>query len=313
MQLLPLLFAAMTSTSSAAGTVRLDLDDCIPSRDLVSDLVSIEIGFDRVVDGDADVVVRSACDRDFLRIFVARDRPMAGAQDLVVLDIAERRIALSDVRREGGARLVALNVAELVNDAPVVAVAPAAPAAVPAVTAPIRTQPESSAVTLRIGAAPIVRLLPSPGRMAVGMRGSVSVDGRTTPWTASLDGGFEQSASTFELGDVRTRVLSIAALGGLRHAPSEVLSLYLLGGVRGGWAWLESTPNDATVAATDGNGIWLGPMIGARVRYGRSVGISLGIEGGWTTNGIVGDAGGAPAGLVDGWLGADLTIDWSSS
>jgi hypothetical protein len=297
---------ALTSTVSAAATVRLHLAECVTQRDLVEDLVGIELGFERMRAHQAALEVHTACGQADLRIYIERAHTFEGPSPAVVRDIAERRIALTDVRGEGGPRLVALNIAELVQDQATLAAPPPAPAlAAPAPTAP----PPPRGPRLRLGAAPSVRLVPTPGRALPGVRLSVALD-PGGPWVAELDAGFEQADAEVALGVIQTRVLTAALSGGLRLEPGDALALYLQAGLRGGWVWLDAEGADATVAAAGGSGPWVGPLVQARLRYGGRLGVALGLEGGWALYGVFGDAGGARFGLEDGWVGVDLRLDW---
>ncbi|MEQ9502834.1 MAG: hypothetical protein RIT81_38545 [Deltaproteobacteria bacterium] len=288
------------------GPVRLDLAECVPSPDLVHDLVGIEIGVARLSEGDAELVVRTACTTELLRIFVASDRALG---DRVVQDIAERRIALDDVRASGGARLVALNIVELVNDVPIVERRRAFVTESPAPSV-VRT-PVSATVArpldLSIAAAPTVRVMPGATPVAFGARGRVAVD--FDGWTVAVDGGFSQSDGTVALGDVRTRFVSAAFVVGRRRQLLPRLDGLVSIGFRGGWAWLSGRTESDNVDTRTGSGPWFGPRIGGRIRYGGEVGVALEVEGGYTASGVFGDAGGERAGLYGAWLGGALALD----
>lgn len=306
-----ILLVATSSTSSAEATVRLHLATCVVQSDLVEDLVGIELGFERMRAHQAALEVFTSCEQDVLRIYIERAHTWGGPSPAVVRDIAERRITLSDVQGEGGPRLVALNIAELVQDQGLLNPQPG-----PLPTQVVRPRPEVPAPSgprVRLGAAPSVRLVPAPNRALPGARLSVAVDAGAAaawPWTLEADVGFEQSSAAVPLGDVRTRVATVALSAGARLSLAERWALALQAGFRGGWVWLDAASSDATVAAAGGDGPWAGPLVGARVRYGDRLGVALGVEGGWTLHGVFGDAGGARVGLERGWLGADLRLDW---
>lgn len=299
------------AVASTGAPVRLDLAECVPSPDLVYDLVGIEIGTRRLTDGAADIVVRTACTAELLRVFVASDRALG---DRVVQDIAERRIALEDVRTSGGARLVALNIVELINDASTVEERRAFVAPAPA--PPVVRAPVSATVTrpldILISAAPTVRLMPGATPVAFGARARVGLD--FDGWMVAIDGGFAQSNGTVDLGVVRTRLVSAAAVIGLSRNLVDRLDGSVSAGIRGGWVWVDSRSESDTVDTRSGSGPWFGPRVGARIRYGRGVGVALGVEGGWTASGVFGDADGERAGLYGGWLGAELAVEgrWGS-
>ena len=304
------LLGALASTSSTADRVRLRLDDCVPEPDLVHDFVSIELGFDRVVEAEAEantnVVV--ACGPEF-RIHL--DPNPLGVQD--------RTVAESDVRREGGARLLALNIVELVQEATLARPAPSGPptASSAGITVSRPVAPStSSSMRTHLAASPTVRLLSDPGRIAVGARASLDFDTAwtsTQAWSFRIDAGFEQSEAEVELGAIRARVVSASLQTGPRLRLASTVSIYWLVGIRGGWGWLDGRAQDtAQVQGTDGSGPWLGPMVAVRARFGRRFGVALGAEAGWTTYGVFGrDGGGNAVGLEKGWVGADLSLDWS--
>lgn len=292
-----LLAGALVSTSS---TVRLHLDACVPDRDLVHDLVGIEIGFDRMTEEVATFEVYGACSPGELDLSLDTG---GGAQ--------ERRILLGDVR-VGGPRLVALHIVELIHDA---AARPRPPPPLPSSSPVVQTGTEASTFT-RLGAAPTLRLLPKPGRVAIGGRASIGVDlpvGRRTAVAILIDAGFEQADANVPLGTVRTRVLSAAGMAGGRFDLIDDFALFVLAGLRGGWGWLEGVSEDAEqVEIGAGNGPWLGAAVGLRGRYGGAIGVTLGLEGGWTVYRLFGDAGASePVGLQSGWVGVDVTVDWS--
>ncbi len=287
------------------GSVRLQLADCVPAPDLVYDLVGIEIGTGRLTDGDARVVVRTECTDQLLRIFVSNDRALG---DRVVQDITERRIAREDVRTGGGARLVALNIVELINDASYVEERRAfvAPPTAPSVGAPVSAT-VSRPLDVLVSAAPTIRVMPGATPVAFGARARVALD--FDGWTVALDGGFAQSDGTVDVGAVRTRLVSGAAVLGRSKNLAARLDGLVSAGIRGGWVWVYGRSESDTVATRGGSGPWFGPRVGARIRYGSRVGVALGVEGGWTASGVFGDADGERAGLYGGWFGAELAIE----
>lgn len=303
---LALALLVSTATAGAAApspaTVRLHLADCIAQRDLVMDLVGIELGFGRVVEEGADLDLHSACEASLLRLYITRPRRWRGAS---VLDVTERRIALTDVQASGGPRLVALNIAELVQDMP--APAPARLEAAP--PAP----PPDVGPRLRLGAAPTVRYVPAPDRPVPGARLSVGLDGGpdgALPWSVAIDAGFERIVRGLDVGSLRTEVASFSARAGARWAVTERLAVFTHVGLRGGWVWLAGESEDDGVRTTAGSGPWFGPMGAVFARYGDRLGVGLGLEGGWTAAGVFGDAAGTRVGLEGGWLGGELRLDW---
>lgn len=293
---------------AAAGppqTIRLELADCVARPALVTDLVRIELGAVQLVPADADLEVHTACEPERLRVFVVRPTPKTRA---AVVAMAERRIPLRDVQGEGGPRLVALNIAELVQDAPPTSPRPAAP------PVPARLiEPVPPSLRLRLGAAPTVRLVPSPDRAVPGARVSLALDAApdaAVPWSLAVDAGFELNTHTLEPGRVHTRVASFAARAGLGWWLLKRLALFVHAGVRGGWVWLSGASEEDEVVTASGDGVWFGPMGSALLRYGDALGVGLGVEGGWTASGVFGDATGTRFGLERGWFGAELRLDW---
>lgn len=312
---LPLLLVAMgaapvTSTVTAAlPQVHLQLAECIPQRGLVEDLVGIELGFSRISPDPAELEVHTVCEVDRLRIFVARDHTWQGPDRPVVVDIAERRIALRDVRAEGGPRLVALNIAELVQDPPPAPPRPPTPVT-QAMASPPTPAPGSQ---LSLGLAPTLRFLGNPDRFVPGARVRVALDaapGAAWPWSLALWAGFEQSEVAVSPGAVQTRLLSAGLLAGARWDLLSGLSLYSQLGLHGGWVNFDASSSQEGVQTFDGAGPWLGSALALRLRYGRRLGFGLGLEGGWTLYGVFGDAAGTRVALDGAWLGSQLFADW---
>lgn len=305
--------AVATSTSashraSSTATVRLHLADCIARHGLVEDLVGIELGFERMTYADAALEVHTACEAERLRIYIARDHSWEGRRP-VVLDIAERRIALEDVRNASGPRLVALNIAELVQDLR----APLRAPSVQVQSTEVSVERERAIqVAVRVGAAPTLRYVPGPGRALPGAQLSIALDriDSVWPWTTELEVGFEQADVGVDAGRVRTQVASAALLSGLWFTLHERLQLYTQVGLRGGWVRLAPSAEQVGATTQDGSGPWWGALGAVRLRYGASLGVALGLEGGWTIYGVYGDAAGTRVGLEGGWLGARLSLDW---
>lgn len=370
-------------------TVRLGLGDCVPSRDLVHDLVAIEIGFENLVDRtDAAIEVRVECRADQVIIAllpgaIRAPDERARSNDLVALDgrtasngtashgrtasngraasngrtakdgltssspsdgreaasanpalrgVPARVIALSEVEKRDGARLVALNIVELLNTSaasqaaasqaavsqPAVALeptlAPAQKKAAPAVV--VRSDdPPRGPHRLRVAAAPALRYQAKPGRFAYGARASFGIDAprfAAFPWTLQLGGGVEQSESSVALGTIKTRAAAISFGAGERIDVSDEVAIFGLIGASGGYANLDVSTGDAKIIARGGSGWWLGPMLAARVRYGARAGISLGVEAGLITREVYGELpGGEKFGQRGAWLGLELALDWS--
>ncbi len=278
--------ATSTATQTATiDTVSLRMGDCVPSPDLVHDLVAIELGFDRIVDSDAAFEARVFCESNSLRIEIW---PTGG----------RRRIPLREVVREGGPRLVALNITELAQDA-----------------RKPREDVAQDTLRYRAGLSSAVRVLAAPTRPAFGVRFGGGFDASplsSFPWSTHADLGFEQSTSSLELGDLRARSISGRLLAGLRFDPGSRWSLFSWLGARLGWVWLEGRGDPNAVMTQSGSGPWFGPVAAARIRYGGRWGVALGIEAGWTATSVFGQIDSQRVGLVDGWVGADLTVDWGS-
>ncbi len=179
---LALLAGALSTTSSSADTVHLHLGACVPERDLVHDLVGIEIGFDRLVETDALFEVYVTCEGSILNLHLSPNP----------FGIEARRVSADDLH-EGGSRLVALNVVELIQDgakaprerAPsersAETVARASPEQAPqtrtrSAERAERAETAERAPQTRLGASPTLRLLPKPGRLAIGARASFGID-----------------------------------------------------------------------------------------------------------------------------------------
>src|SRR5687768_8161473 len=152
------LLGAVLAGAPSAETVRLGLGDCVPSRDLVHDLVAIEIGFEQLADEHAALEVRVEC----------HAREVSISLIPAVDGVPARRIAKSEVKKRDGARLVALNIVELLHDArgklaraPVIKEPSRETVAV--VVAPVANVVESSLRT-RLSAAPVLRYLASGDR-----------------------------------------------------------------------------------------------------------------------------------------------------
>lgn len=308
-----MLLSGIAAAAVPDQTVRLGLGDCVPSRDLVHDLVAIEIGFERLIDRtEAAIEVRVECRADQVVIALA---PASRG-------VPARVIALSEVEKRDGARLVALNIVELLNT-PATKVEVGEPATAPR----LRKKSAPPAIELaprggdplphrfRVAAAPGFRYQPSPGRFAYGARASLGIDaprGAPFPWTLHFGGGVEQSQAKLALGSIKTRVAAIALGAGERLEITDDLSIFGLIGASGGYAKLDADAGGAKIIARSGSGWWLGPMLAARVRYGARAGISLGVEGGLITREVYGELpGGEKFGQRGAWLGLELALDWS--
>jgi hypothetical protein len=170
---------------------------------------------------------------------------------------------------------------------------------------------EESSLSGWIAVGPTVRYLPQPARGAYGARAGGGLDvplGEAISLAFLLDCGFEQSQASVALGSIRAQVLSAALQAGPRFVLSESWALFLLLGARGGWAWLSGRSDDEAVELRSRDGRWLGPLLGLRLRMGRTAGVSLGLEGGWTVASLDTEE---SIGLKSGWVGADLSVDWS--
>lgn len=300
------LIGAVTSTAAPrADSIHLGLGDCVPSRDLVHDLVGIEIGFDRLVDGKAATEVRVECHAP--EISIALSPPAR---------VKARRVSTKEIDKGSGARLIALNIVELLREADAGREAKKAPLkglalrntnTVIAARQPIE---ESKGVRTRISAAPALRFLAKEDRVVFGARASFAMDAERDapfPWTFVFSAGVEQFETHFEQGSIRTRVGALTLAGGERIELADRLSIFGLIGASGGWAALSSDAKSV-------GGAWVGPMLGARMRYGQNAGVSLGVEAGLVTTEIVaeGEDGGAPHGQHGAWLSVDVAFDWSA-
>jgi hypothetical protein len=314
----------------SAETVRLTLGDCVPSRDLVHDLVAIEIGFERLVERDAAVSVIVACHANEVSIAIEHTT-------------LARTIARAEVGSKiDGARLVALNIVELINSASKDSPQPRPRTetksemrtrAAPGVQAGTETKSEaraapgsatetnldpaqpSASLRTRFSAAPALRYDGSD-QLALGVRATAALDAAKDAgfvWTLQLTAGVEQSNTTVALGSIRTRAANISLAAGERIDLTRDVAIFGLLGASGGWVNLTSSTDDAEVITKNGSGLWFGPMLAARIRYGARAGISLGIEAGLVTKEVYGELdGGERFGQRGPWLGADLAIDWSA-
>ncbi len=312
--------------ASAPDPARLHLESCVPQPDLVHDLVAIEIGFERLIDTPARFEVYARCTTEAVQI---RLHPNP-------FQLPSRTIENVEYQQPGGARLIALNIVELLVEAFNRAKAPPKP---PDTSKAPKPQTGSSTIaksaqgasspglsvrgplpapvlwSMRLGAAPALRYLPNPARVAVGARASLGFDGASgmpvrLTWATQIELGFERSQASFDLGEVQTQALFGAVLGGARLRLWDRLALFGLAGIKGGWAWL-SAQAQAQAQPGEGQGPWWGPTASLRLRYGDSWGVALGLEGGWTLYGVFGEVEDSePVGLRSGWLGADLSVDW---
>ncbi len=296
--------------ASAPAPARLHLEPCVPQPDLVHDLVAIEVGFERLIDTPARFEVYARCTPGTLQI---RLHPNP-------LQLPLRTIANVEFQQPGGARLIALNIVELLVEAFAKTKAPPAPPPPTASSTVADNTASASSSARRSAPAP----LPAPvlwsmrlgaARVAVGARASLGFDGASGlpvrwTWATQIEPGFERSQASFDLGQVQTQALFGAVLGGARLRLWDRLALFGLAGLKGGWAWLSARAVEQAQPG-EGQGPWWGPTASLRVRYGDAWGVALGLEGGWTLNGVFGEIeDSAPIGLRSGWLGADLSVDW---
>lgn len=303
------LLVAATSSTTAGDRVRLSLGDCVPARDLVHDLIAIEIGFQRLTDEADALELEADCQKDQVLIHVTPN----------LFGVRSRSISRAEVDAQDGSRLIALNITELLADVDaeqrraVVVTQRDEPAAVVVLPASATV---SSALRSRIGAAPALRFLTSPNRFAVGGRASFGLDGPRAAgfvWSVLAYAGFDESSANLSLGSVRARVASAGLSAGQRIDFNESLALFALVGVTGGWVWIDGLTNDLSRVDTGrGSGSWFGPTVAARLRFGESAGLSLGLEGGFATRAVYGEVeGNEKIGLRGAWAGADLMFDWS--
>jgi hypothetical protein len=304
------LFVAASSSTSAGDRVRLSLDDCVPARDLVHDLVSIEIGFPRLTDEADALEVGVDCQKDLVRVYVTPN----------VYSVPDRKIRRDEVDAQDGSRLIALNITELLQDVDtekhrsrVLQKRDEAPAAVAVVP---ESASVSTALRARLGAAPALRFLAKPNRFAIGGRASFGLDAPRAAgfvWSLQAYGGFEESSVNLSLGSVRVRAVSAGIGAGQRFDVGSTVALFALVGLSGGWAWIDGLTNDETAIDTGrGGGAWFGPTAAARIRFGESAGLSMGIEGGYTMRSVYGEVDdNQRVGLRGGWAMGDLAFDWS--
>jgi hypothetical protein len=298
--MLSVLAILLTATSTAPSSeVELRLDDCIQHPDLVHDLVQIELGHDP---GASPRRVHVEC-REQAVVIRIEPNPTG---------LLERTVLRSDVITEGGPRLIALNIVELVQESEPRGSTPTPrPSA-----APVITEPRPPRARPWIGAAPTMRVRPGPNGVAIGGLLKIGLDAASTPkipWALQVDGGFEQASASVALGSTHLQAVHGAIQAGLGFRIAERWRLSTLIGARGGWAWIEGETADfMSTSAAKGDGFWWGPIASVRARHGRTLGFSLGLEGGWTARPIYGRV---PEGIVgqrDGWLGFDVTIDWGA-
>ena len=286
---------------AAVPTVQLAFDRCIEDRDQIRNLVGIEIGFDRLVP-KGDYRIELICTP---RTVAVRVRPNPKT-------VPMRVVPRDDLLDPSGTRILALHIAELMRDMPA---QPISASLTVAEDAPVPSfEADKTSGAMRVGAAPSIRYVTSPVRWAIGARAHIGIDlasEGSSAWSFGIDAGFEQADSQLSLGNIRSSVVSAAVVGGGRFDLADDLALFTVVGARGGWAWLSGSAEDDAVDGS-GQGPWFGPIASLRLRYGGTFGVSVSVEGGWTIAGVVGDVGeNDPVGLTNGWLGADLALDWS--
>ncbi|MEM7675262.1 MAG: hypothetical protein AAF449_04565 [Myxococcota bacterium] len=281
------------ATPSSFPTVELTFDDCIDTPELVRNLVAIEIGLDRIVGKRADYRVQVVCAEGFV---LFRVEPPSG--------VAPRPVVRAELNGEEGPRILALHLAEMIGQFRVL----------PTTTATLSASVRPS--TVRAGIAPTFRLLEAPDRIAWGGRAHISMAVPTTEhvdFAFFLDAGFDRGEGQVARGDVQASVASVAALAGGLFMLADRMSVSTLIGLRGGWAWISGVADEISVGDS-GSGPWFGPAASVRLRYGDPLGVSVGLEAGWTVAGVQGDVGeSSPVGLTRAWLGFDVALDWRLS
>lgn len=285
-------------------TVELRLGPCVREPDLVHDLVGIELGLPRLVDADGRWVVEVECRAPVL---VVKIRPNPEG-------LLDRLVLAEDLGADGGARLLALNIVELVQEAEArAAPPPSEPAATPAV-APVKVVAPAPANTfgLRLAVAPQLLFRAGPGGPAYGLKVTGGLDNAGSaawPWSLAVDLGIDRSARTLSQGDLVIETLRGGGWLGLALPLSSQLLLHTHLGLRLGWSHLGAESRDAAVSAQAGEGWWWGPAIATRLRYGQLPAVSLGLEAGWIARPIYGQVAEGQAGVRDGWLAIDLGLE----
>ncbi|MBK6685896.1 MAG: hypothetical protein IPG45_15595 [Deltaproteobacteria bacterium] len=299
-------FFALFLASSPSGveeTVQLRLGPCVVEPDLVHDLVGIELGLLRLVDVDGRRVVEVECRAPVL---VVKVRPNPEG-------LLDRLVLAEDLGADGGARLLALNIVELVQEAEARATPPAPTQKPPApsITGTPRP-PEPDGFGLRLVVSPQLLIRAGPTGPAYGLKVAAGLDATAQaawPWSAAIDLGVDRSARELSQGNLVIETLRAGGWLGLALPLGSQLLLHTHLGLRFGWSQVAAESLDAGIIAQTGEGWWWGPALATRLRFGHFPAVSVGVEAGWIARPIYGQIAEGQAGVRDGWLAVDLGLE----
>lgn len=285
--------------------VELRLGPCVAGADLVHDLVGVELGLERLVEIDGALVVTVECRGPALVVKLAPNPEQ----------LLDRVVLREDQRGEGGPRLLALNIVELVQEAELrLETAPPSPPPL-ARTEQVQTHPsdpEAGSVAWWIGLGPQLTVRAGPGAPAYGLKLQGSLESTAQgglPWVIHLDGGFDRSVTASTLGKVTLESWRGSALvGAAWHLPAA-FTLLFTAGARVGWASLRAESDQAGVAVGGGTGGWWGPLGAARLRLGSGPAIGLGLEFGYTARPVYGQVPEGELGLRGAYGAIELVLE----